>query len=166
MIDRWEKGRAIRTAAANRAYGGPVPDHPSNGEETSYPYLANFSKGLPHDEKGEVDPDAYRTLLRALATGRPEDFERIPLGVHPGQRLLNPQGGLAFDLQGPDVYGLVSPPAPRIDGAENSAEMAELYWMALLRDVKFADFDNAAIVADAAAELSGFSDFRAPQENR
>jgi hypothetical protein len=59
----------------------------------------------------------------------------------------------------------VIPPAPRIDGAENSAEMAELYWMALLRDVKFTDFDNAGTVAEAADDLSTFSDFRAPKED-
>ena len=76
------------------------------------------------------------------------------------RKLFNPQGGLAFDIQGPDSHGTVVPPAPRIDEPENSAEMAELYWMALLRDVKFTDFDNAAIVAEAATELSGFSDFR------
>jgi len=121
---------------------------------------------LPHDEVGEVDPRAYQALLRALATGRPEDFERIPLGVDSGGRkLLNPQGGLAFDLEGFDTHGLAIPPAPRMDGAENSAEMAELYWMALMRDVRFTDFDEAAIAAEAADDLSTFSDFRAPKED-
>jgi hypothetical protein len=32
---------------------------------------------------------------------------------------------------------LVIPPAPRIDGFEAACEMAELYWMALCRDVNF-----------------------------
>ncbi|MGH8885727.1 MAG: vanadium-dependent haloperoxidase [Egibacteraceae bacterium] len=104
-------------------------------------------------------------MLRASFTGRPEDFERIPLGVKNGRRLLNFQGGLAFDIEGPDTYGTVIPPAPRIDGAENSAEMAELYWMALLRDVKFTDFDDDAIVTETADDLSTFSDFRAPKED-
>jgi hypothetical protein len=55
------------------------------------------------------------------------------------------------------------PPAPRIDSAEAAAEMAELYWMALLRDVRFTDFAANADVAAAAASLSGFSDFRGPK---
>jgi hypothetical protein len=67
--------------------------------------VASASKGLPHDELGEVDPGAYRTLLRALGSGRPEDFERIPLGVDNARKLLNPQGGLAFDLEEPDSHG-------------------------------------------------------------
>jgi hypothetical protein len=165
MIDRQRKGQAIRAAAARRAYSEPFPDQLTNGEEVSYPYVASASKGLPHDETGEVDPLAYRAMLRAMSSGRPEDFEAIPLGLPNSRKLLNPQGGLAFDIQGPDTHGTVIPPAPRIDRPENSAEMAELYWMALLRDVKFTDFDSAAIVAEAATELSGFSDFRAPKEN-
>lgn len=165
MIDRWETGRAVRAAAANRAYSGLIPEHPTNGEETSYPYLASASKGLPHDDLGEVDPRAYQTLLRALDTGRPEDFDRIPLGVTNGRKLLNPQGGLAFDLEGLDPHGLVIPPAPRMDGPENSAEMAELYWMALMRDVRFTDFDTSTLAAEASADLSTYSDFRAPKED-
>jgi hypothetical protein len=165
MDDRRKKGREIREAASDRAYSGRIPDHVSNGEESSYPYVAKYSKGLPHDDLGEVDPQAYRTMLHASFTGRPEDFERIPLGVPNGRRLLNFQGGLAFDLEGPDTYGTVVPPAPRIDGAENSAEMAEMYWMTLLRDVKFTDFDDTSLVAEAAEDLSTFSDFRGPKEN-
>ncbi|MGH3785433.1 MAG: vanadium-dependent haloperoxidase [Pseudonocardiaceae bacterium] len=165
MIDRYDTGRMIRAAAANRAYSGALPDQLTNGEETSYPYLASFSKGLPHDDLGEVDPLAYRTMLRALSSGQPEDFERIPLGVANGRRLLNLQGGFAFDLQGPDTHGTTIRPAPRIDEPENSAEMAELYWMALMRDVKFTDFGNSTLAADAADDLSTYSDFRAPKEN-
>jgi len=165
MIDRYMVGRAIRSAAADRAYSQPIPEHPTNGEEISYPYVANASKGLPHDDVGEVDPGAYQTLLRALSTGRSEDFERIPLGVQNNRKLLNPQSGLAFDLQGPDTHGLVIRPAPRIDEPENSAEMAELYWMALMRDTKFTDFDNSTIAADAADDLSKYSDFRGPKEH-
>ena len=41
--------------------------------------------------------------------------------------------------------------------------MAELYWMALLRDVAFSTFNANADVAAAAASLSGFSDFRGPK---
>jgi hypothetical protein len=67
--------------------------------------------------------------------------------------------------QGPDVYGLMAPRhAPR-RRVENSAEMAEL-WMALLRDVKFTDLDDADVVAEVAGELSTFSDFRVPARPR
>lgn len=59
---------------------------------------------LPHNRLGEVDPDAYRTLLRALDSGRRADFDKVPLA---GQaRLANPQAAFAFELEGADPWGL------------------------------------------------------------
>jgi hypothetical protein len=151
-----------RVEAARIAFERRLPAHPANGEERDYPFVASFSKGLPHDELGEVDRRAYGALLRALRTGEKDDFEAIPLG---GERpLRNPQAGLAFDLEGPDSHQLSIRPAPRIDGPENSGEMAELYWMALARDVPFADYESDPLIASACADLSRFSDFRGPKE--
>ena len=56
-------------------------------------------------------------------------------GLAGTRKLVSPQAGLAFDLQGPDSFGVGIRPAPRADAPEGSAEMAEVYWMALLRDV-------------------------------
>ena len=56
--------------------------HPTNGDETLYPnHIGNFSKGLPHNAIGEVDPAAYDAWRHALQSGRPEDFEAIPMGA-------------------------------------------------------------------------------------
>ncbi|MEU3252237.1 vanadium-dependent haloperoxidase [Streptomyces sp. NPDC006997] len=135
----------------------------ANGEESDYaplPFIANYSKGLPHNELGEVDPAAYNLLRRALHTGRHEDFERIPLAGP--RKLVNPQAGLAFDLQGPDAQALTVPPAPRIDSAQGAAEAVELYWMALCRDVPFADFAVNQEAVDAAAELTSMPSLAGP----
>jgi hypothetical protein len=151
-------------AGASAAVALHSLDHVCNGEEDDYAgtRIANFSKGLPHNGLGEVDPPAYNALLAALASGDPADFEAIPLGgVRP---LRNPQAGLAFDLEGPDSHHLAMRPAPRIDGPENSAEAAELYWMALARDIRFTDYASSPLIAQAAADLSAFSDFRGPQQ--
>jgi len=153
----------IRLRAALHQRDLPLPPHPDNGEEKDYPYLANYSKGLPHNRLGEVEPAAYQVLLEALSAGDDAAFERIPLGgVRP---LRNPKAGTAFDLEGPDSHHLAIRPAPRIDGPENSGEMAELYWMALARDVNFADYDRSRLIADACADLSSFSDFRGPKQS-
>jgi hypothetical protein len=150
--------QAARLAnARNRPF--VVPEN--NREELDYPFIASYSKALPHNELGEVAPAAYRTLLAAALSGDTADFEAIPLGG--ARRLTSPQAGLAFDLEGPDSHGLAIRPAPRIDGAENSAEMAELYWMALMRDVYFEDYATDPTIAAAAADLSRFSDFRGPK---
>jgi membrane-associated phospholipid phosphatase len=171
--------RDTRREAAELAFLRFHPIQASNSEEATYTnpppgglnYIVNYSKGLPHINAGatigQVQPAAYRALLRALASGDPADFEQIPMGAPLATRrkLVNPQAGLDFDLEGPDAWALAIPPAPRIDGAENAAEMAELYWMALLRDVRFTDYDTNADVGAAANALNNdFSAFSGPRD--
>lgn len=69
--------------------------------------------------------------------------------------------GHVFDLQGPDAQAVTMPPAPRLDEAELAAEIAEVYLMALLRDVPFSRFRTGAAndaagkrVAEAASLLN------------
>src|SRR5262249_45467708 len=140
----------------------PDAEHPTNGDEELYPNkIASYSKGLPHNNLGEVDTIAYDSLLGALSTGSPADFENIIMSG--SVKLTNPQAGLAFDLQGPDSHSLTRKPAPAFSSAEETAEIAENYWMALVRDVPFAEYESNPIAIKAAEDLSGFSDFRGPK---
>lgn len=161
--ERRKSARQIRIDSAQLAFDRPLPPHPDNGEEKDYPYLANYAKSLPQNDLGEVDAGAYGLMLLALSSGQRNDFEAIPQGGT--RKLRNPQAGLAFDLEGPDSHHLTLPPAPRIDRAENSSEMAELYWMALARDVNFTDYAISPVIAAAAADLSKLSDFRGPKQS-
>src|SRR3954464_6130583 len=64
---RREEAYKIRTDAAREERDLPIPDHVSNGDEARYASrIGNFSKGLPHNELGEVNLNAYTTLLNAL----------------------------------------------------------------------------------------------------
>src|SRR5882724_1796747 len=64
--------------------------HPPNGDESLYANkIANYSKGLPHNNDGTVDLDAYEAMVRALNSGRPADFDTIPRGGD--RKLTNPQ---------------------------------------------------------------------------
>lgn len=158
--------RDRRIAAAESAFARPIEEHRSNGEGEDFPFIFNYSKGMPHVDTGVVRPDAYLALLRSLSTQRWEDFESIPLGVEQdARRFVNPQAGLGFDLEGPDPHGVALAPAPRADSPQCSAEMVELYWMSLLRDVPFADYGTDRTVAQAVAEISRLSDFRGPKED-
>ena len=160
---RREEAFRTRLDAALYQKNLPQPPLSDNGEESDYPYVANYSKGLPHNGLGEVDRAAYRSLLDALSADEDAAFERIPLGgVRP---LRNPQGGKAFDIEGPDCHHLAIRPAPRIDQPESSSEMAELYWMALARDMSFTEYESNAIVVSACTDLSKFSDFRGPKQS-
>jgi hypothetical protein len=152
-----------RIDAAVVAAVGPLATHPTNGEEEAYPsHVASFSKGLPHSDLGEVDPAAYRAMMSALSSGDPDRFEAIPMGS--SARLTSPQSAYAFDLIGPDSHSMTVRPAPRIDSPEGAGELAELYWMALARDVPFSRFDTDATIAAACQDLSVLSDFRGPKE--
>jgi hypothetical protein len=154
---------AYRVQSARMALGrnAPLLVPTNNGEERSYPYVACYSKALPHDALGHVNQAAYDGLLDAVATADPILFESIPLGGT--RKLTSPQAGLAFDLEGPDSHAIILRPAPRIDGAENAAEMAELYWMALARDVPFETYAVDQTIGLACNDLSNFSDFRGPK---
>jgi len=153
----------VKAARLSRARNRPLLVPENNGEEAEFADRRwSYSKGLPHDRLGVVQPFAYDALLRAVRTGDPADFDAIPIAG--AQKLKNPQGGLAFDLEGPDSFSLAIPPAPRADSPENSAEMVEAYWMALLRDVPFRTWNTDPLAAAACDDLSRLSDYRAPKE--
>jgi len=161
--DRLDRAFELRRLAAERARSRGVAKQRTNGDEETFPGgSASFSKGLPHDALGHVDPAAYAVLLRALRTGEREDFESIPLGGY--AKLANPQAALAFDLLGPDGCQLELPPPPTLDSAELAAEMVEDYWHALLRDVPFASYDSHPLVAKAIEDLSRLSGFVGPKQ--
>ncbi len=146
----------------------PIPDHPCNGDEDLYPSkIGSYSKGLPHEpDRGEVDARAYNSLIQALTTGEPSDFEAIIMGCPPDRRrrLVNPQAGLAFDLEGTDSHQHAIRAAPAFASAEEAGEIVENYWMALLRDVPFEQYESSSLALEAADDLSRLSDFRGPKE--
>src|SRR3982750_431261 len=142
----------------------PVAVRNNNGDETLYPNrIGNFSKGLVHKPNGEVDLDSYSTLLTALKTGNPTDFEHISMGG--AAKLTNPQSGLAFDLEGRDPFTFSIPPPPAFASREIAAEIAENYWMAVLRDVPYGEYLTSPIAAAAADDLSSFgADFKGAKD--
>jgi membrane-associated phospholipid phosphatase len=169
---RVDTSEQIRSDVAERESHVPIPGHDDNGDEALYPSkIGNYSKNLKHDPTtGEVDPAAYQAMLGAISTGRFADFEALALNGHFGapdpsvqRRLVNPGSGYAFDLEGTDSHQLVLPPAPAFASAQEAGEMAELYWMALLRDVNFAQYGSHPLAEAAAGDLSKLSDFRGPK---
>ncbi len=155
---RADKSEQIRIAAAQteRSIGPPV--HPTNGDEDRYSTkVGSYSKGLPHNGRGEVDLSAYASLLTALESGKVADFEAIDLGGT--VPLVDPQAGLAFDLEGGDSHRFRVAIPPALASEIKAAEAVELYWMALMRDVQFSEYDSNALAAEAAQELSSLPAF-------
>ena len=153
----------IREEAASDEAQNSFTSHPVNGDENLYPNkIGNYSKGLLHDLNGEVNLNSYATYMHALTTGKPSDFEAIILGGN--VKLVNPQAGLAFDLEGADSQKLSSPPAPALASAQRAGEAVENYWMAVLRDVPFSQYATNALAQAAIVEINNLSDFRGPQD--
>lgn len=165
MTTRTELAYQTRETAARRQRDAAHPTQAVNEDETRYATrIANFHKGLPHDANGHVIPAAYESLRGALSSGLGADFENIQLGL--GRKLVNPQAGLALDLEGPDGQQPTMPPPPRLASAEQAAEMVENYWMALARDVHFARYASDPLILRAATDLDKVTEYHGPTEAR
>ncbi|WP_375769230.1 vanadium-dependent haloperoxidase [Archangium gephyra] len=143
--ERRLSAQRVREQAAELAAARPHAAHVNNNDEVNYPgqsFVGNYSKGLRHDSVGDPEPVSYGSLLRALESRDPGDFEEILLGG--AKKLTNPQAGLAFDLEAPDAQAFTLPPAPRFDSEQAADELGELYWMALARDVPFIQYATEA----------------------
>ena len=114
--------------------------------------IGSFHKTLPHDDFGEVNQQAFCDLVDATE-GDGSGFANVAKGSANAAALTNPQAGLAADQLTRHPAGYAMPPAPTVLSVTTAAEMTELYWMALLRDVAFDDFGGHPDVATAAAEV-------------
>ncbi len=134
-----------------------------NDDETLYAseaYYASFTKTLPHNEFGEVTPEAFEALVAACEDGR---FGDVPLDPTASRTLANPQGAFRFIFAGLDGHATRMRAAPAFASAETAAEMGELYWQALTRDVPFANYDIDQDIAAACADLNSFSETVGPK---
>lgn len=130
-------------------------------DRVSAPFIGNFHKTLPHNDFGEVIPAAYRKFERTclqIEAGAPLNFEEVPPGpitgpvqtpfaanAHPSlvkgvAKLVSPMAGASTETLGPDPKTMEMLPAPACRSLSTTAEMIELYWMALLRDAPLVAF--------------------------
>lgn len=122
-------------------------------------YPANFTKGLHHNKFGLVeDPADYRCFVEAINSPDGTIFEKhVATAETRGYKYScptkktcdekaakvkwrgweSPRAGHVFELEGPDAGAVGMAPAPRVGSSELAAEMAEVYGLALLRDVPF-----------------------------
>ncbi|HEY0018891.1 MAG TPA: vanadium-dependent haloperoxidase [Longimicrobium sp.] len=151
LDERRLSARDVRIEAAELAAARHHEEHANNNDEVNYPerlLAGSYSKSLKHDALGDPDPGSYATLLRALESRDPADFEEIILASSTALKLTNPQAGLTFDIAGPDAQAFTLPPAPRFDSEVAAHEAGELYWMAVARDVWFGSYATDAGTAN------------------
>lgn len=156
---RQEMAFRIRRDAAQSYLSQQKPPQPTNGDEERYAdKRASFSKTLPHNDLGEVDPEAYATLLAILDSGDPDRFEQIPRAPQAEGKLNNPQATYAFDLVGLDGHATRLSPPPAFASAKMACETGEVYWQALTIDVPFREYESNALIAAAVSDLNAFSE--------
>lgn len=152
----------INAALAQRAQF-ECSDTPNGDEESLPANIGSFSKGLAHNELGEVSPSAYQTLVIALRSNTRSLLATVPMGTTPPTRLIAPFQGFAYSLAGPDPQGVPCPAPPTFSSAEAAAEMVECYWLALTRDVPYAAYDSDPTIAAACADLNRQPGYRGPR---
>lgn len=173
--ERAEEAEEIRIEAAKAERKIPTPPHTTNGDEERYAdKCGTYTKALLQDGPGRVNLNAYQSFRTALHSGNPADFENIIMGG--ARKLTDPQGGMAFDLEGTDSqqFGnapsprnqetvVIVPPAPALASAAYGTELIELYWGSLLRDVPFTQYPSNLVAAQAARELTELPDYAGPK---
>lgn len=180
---RIEEAYNVRVQAAELARGrGAEPVIP-NGEEQLYPTLiASFTKGLCHDDMGIVaDTSHFDAFVSACNTGDIDEIAALPLGPprdedgiptwrscaaqNPPARVRGWESmaaGRTYDLQGPDAQSVVMPPAPLLNSDELVAEMAEVYLMALTRDIPISRWSESEEIGGAINFLNSLPWFSEP----
>ena len=175
--ERAEEAAEIRIAAARAERRVAIPPHTTNGDEERYAdKCGTYTKALLQDGPGRVNLNAYRSFKTALNSRDPEDFEDIIMGG--GRQLVDPQAGLAFDMEGCDSqkFGnapaplsqetvVVVPPAPALGSAAYGTELIELYWASLMRDVPFTQYPYNPVADRAARELTGSLNYAGPRKD-
>jgi hypothetical protein len=150
---RWLKIRhGCADAQSRRALMLPI----NNGDERSLPSRAgNFTKGMPHAQSGEVETGCYESLLDALDSERLDAWRTLARGS--GMRLVSPRAAFAPSLEGAEAQTFALSPPPSIRSAEAAAEMVELYWQALARDIPFSKYRESTDIQLAAQDISRLS---------
>lgn len=149
-----------REAAARQHRDAARPDHKTNGDEARYAsarYYANFSKAMPCNDYGEVDPAAYRALVKAMSSGKQTDFDAVPINVGASHKLFNPQAAHKFSTSGLDSHDAHLPAPHQFRSAEIAAEMGEVYWQCLTRDIPYIEYEWHDGISAAIDDLARFS---------
>lgn len=149
----------VDTAEAERIDIGTLPD---NGDGARFPdHSGLWHKAVLHDDLELVNEKAWREFIKALKSGRFEDFQNITMG-NPGSTnftgtLNGPMASYAFDLEGLDSHATNVPPSPSVTSAQEAAEAVEHYWGALIRDIPFIEYSRHPLVAKAVDDMNKLS---------
>ncbi len=156
-MDRRQESYNFRMEAAELARSRPHPAHEANGDEQRLAqarYGMSFTKGLEHSKTNGLivnaaDFEAFRSAVDEGYIDAFTDAVNVPTNQRRRQWEA-PTAGLVFELEGPDPQAVTMSPAPALGESELCYEMAEVYELALLRDVPLTNFEEGNNQLDAA----------------
>lgn len=129
------------------------------GNACSYPEVDVLSNIKPEpltDADGKLISDYGLTWKSEKVNNLNEELskkgKKIKLRAWESQ-----SAGNAFELEGPDAQAVTIPPAPKLGSAELTAEMAEVYSQALLRDVPFTAFNKGVVSLEKLTTSKGLT---------
>ena len=141
----------------------PSVVHNPNRDEQKYQkqdFLGSFNKGLPRQKGGAPgteclpEHDEFLRFRRATHTANFFVGPDVPqLGPYnPGWRVAKdptglrgweaPEAGLSLEPHGPDSHSVTMAAAPKLESDQFAFEMAEVYWLSLLRDIPLTEFSE------------------------
>ncbi|MSO19368.1 MAG: phosphoesterase [Acidobacteria bacterium] len=154
----------LRSECAQMQFDETRAPSTNNGDETRYPdKRGNFTKSLPHNDTGEVDPKAYDEFLSILQSGDAARFEQFPRDAQANAKLSSPISAYAYEIVGADAQSVPLPPPPAFASAAHAFEMAEIFWHLLTVDVPLGEYDSNPLVLAATADLNAFTTKLAPR---
>lgn len=138
--------------------------HASNDRLSEEAVIAKFGKSLEHNETtGLPTTDAYSKLVEATETGgEAVGYEEIPQAYEDSKPLVQPETAWTYMTEGASTAQLRIAVPPAFDDPETGAEMVELYWRALTRDVDFREYGDNHLVEVAAEELDSLDAYNGP----
>jgi hypothetical protein len=126
-------------------------------------YRGNFSKSLPHGPSDDVDKAEFEKFLLAVCKANPKYIDSIKLGTPTGLKLTSLRDIFDIDLFGKYLAGIPIALPWTISSGRAAAEMAELYAMALARDVSFTDYETSPLIHELCNALSLLQDAPFPK---
>lgn len=147
-------------------------------ELTIADYAGQHSKALEHNTSTGVlttnGKAAYVQLRSAMLSGLQADFNAIARAPGAVRKLVSPQAALAFSMMGRDSSLMVGHAPFSVTSAKGSANLLEVYWKAICRDVYFneygtgvgtdADGSGGSLTSKASLVLNDFGvDFDGPR---
>jgi hypothetical protein len=123
----------------------------------------NYGKALVHRDDGAPTASAYASLVDALDAGTVDAYNAVELDETPETRpLAEPHGAHGFEGMGADPWAVHMATPPSFASAAMGAELVELYWRALARDVPFGTYGADGVVAAAVTDLDGTAGYAGP----